>query len=132
MHLRRIARHTPAPNLRFTPVNHRAIMTVLGLPPSAPCLNLAALNSSPRGACWPPPLFPKEGPLSAPAFTPQDRVEYRWSGAGPFVGEARVVEVLPDGRYRVERLDGTPLPKESSIFSEEQLRLKPPEPVGSA
>jgi len=42
--------------------------------------------------------------LSAPAFTPQDRVEYRWSGAGPFVGEALVVEVLPDGRYRVERL----------------------------
>ena len=69
--------------------------------------------------------------MSAPAFTPQDRVEYRWSGAGPFVGEARVVEVLPDGRYRVERLDGTPLPKESSIFSEEQLRLKPPDPVGS-
>ena len=62
-------------------------------------------------------------------FNPQDRVEYRWAAGGPFVGEARIVEVLPDGRYRLERIDGTRLPKEGSIFVEEQLRLKPPEPV---
>ena len=62
-------------------------------------------------------------------FNPQDRVEYRWAARGPFVGEARIVEVLPDGRYRLERIDGTRLPKEGSIFVEEQLRLKRPERV---
>jgi hypothetical protein len=74
-------------------------------------------------------FFPPEHALADPAFNPQDRVEFRWSGAGPFVGEARVVEVLSDGRYRLERLDGSPLPREGSIFAEKQLRLKPPEPV---
>jgi hypothetical protein len=55
-------------------------------------------------------------------FTPHDRVEYRWSTNGPFVGEAEVVEVLGGGRYRLERLDGLPLSKEGSIFGEGQLR----------
>ena len=65
--------------------------------------------------------------MPEPAFNLNERVEYRWAAGGEFVGEARVVEVLPDGRYRLERVDG----KEASIFIEEQLRLKPPEPVGS-
>ena len=60
--------------------------------------------------------------MSDSAFNLQDRVEYRWSAAGPFVGEARIVELLPDGRYRLERLDGTAFPREGSIFVEEQLR----------
>ena len=41
----------------------------------------------------------------------------------------RVLEVVPDGRYRLERIDGTPFPREGSIFADEQLRMKPPEPV---
>lgn len=77
-------------------------------------------------------LFPPEHALADPAFKLQDRVKFRWSGAGPFVGEARVVEVLSDGRYRLERLDGSPFPREGSIFAEKQLRLKPPQRVGSA
>ena len=60
--------------------------------------------------------------MSDSAFNLQDRVEYRWSAAGPFVGEARIVELLPDGRYRLERLDGTAFPRGGSIFVEEQLR----------
>lgn len=60
--------------------------------------------------------------MSDPAFNLQDRVEYRWSGAGPFAGEARVVELLPDGRYRLERLDGTAFLRGGSIFVEEQPR----------
>ena len=63
------------------------------------------------------------------AFNPQDRVEYRWATDGPFVGEARVVEMLPNGRYRLARLNGAAFPKEGSIFAEAQLRLKSPEPV---
>jgi hypothetical protein len=69
--------------------------------------------------------------MAAPVFTLSEYVEYRWSSAGPFVGEARIAEVMPDGRYRLERLEGAPFPREASIFAEEQLRLKPPEPVGS-
>jgi hypothetical protein len=34
-------------------------------------------------------------------------------------GGARL-EVLPDGRYRLERIDGAPFPREVSIFAEEQ------------
>jgi hypothetical protein len=41
----------------------------------------------------------------------------------------RVIEVFSDGRYRLERLDGPPFPKEGSIFGEEQLRLKQPNPA---
>ena len=74
-------------------------------------------------------FFPPEHALADPAFNLQDRVEFRWSGAGPFVGEARIVEVLCDSRYRLERLECPPFPREGSIFAEEQLRLKPPEPV---
>lgn len=69
--------------------------------------------------------------MPQPAFNLDECVEYRWAVGGPFVGEARVVEVLPDGRYRLERIDGAPFPREGNIFAEEQLRLKPPEPVGS-
>lgn len=68
--------------------------------------------------------------MEEPAFTLNERVEYRWATGGPFVGEARVVEVLPDGRYRLERIDGAPFPRQGSIFAEEQLRLKPREAVG--
>jgi hypothetical protein len=64
------------------------------------------------------------------AFNLQDCVKYRFSDDGPFVGEARVIEVLPDGRYRLERVDGAPFSAEGSIFGEEQLRLKPAEPMG--
>lgn len=70
--------------------------------------------------------------MADPAFNLQDRVEFRWSGEGRFVGEACVVEVLSDGRYRLERLDGPPFPREGGIFAKEQLRLKPPQRVGSA
>ena len=70
--------------------------------------------------------------MAEPIFKLHDTVEYRWSAEGPFVGKAEIVELLSDGRYRLERLDGTSFPKEGSIFGEEQLRLKPPEPVGSA
>jgi hypothetical protein len=66
-----------------------------------------------------------------PAFSLNENVQYRWAADGEFVGEARVIEILPDGRYRLERIDGAPFPKEASIFTEEQLRLKPPAPVGS-
>ena len=62
-----------------------------------------------------------------PAFKLHDAVEYRWSAEGPFVGKARIVEILSDGRYRLERLDGTSFPREGSIFAEEQLPLRPPE-----
>ena len=68
--------------------------------------------------------------MPEPAFNLNERVEYRWAAGGEFVGEARVVEVLPDVRYRLERVDGAPFPKEASIFAEEQLRVKPPTPVG--
>ena len=37
--------------------------------------------------------------MSEPAFNLNERVEYRWAAGGEFVGEARVVEVLPDGRF---------------------------------
>ncbi len=69
--------------------------------------------------------------MAEPAFNLNELVEYRWAAAGEFVGAAFVVEVLPDGRYRLERLDGAPFPREGSIFVEEQLRLKPAEAVGS-
>ena len=69
--------------------------------------------------------------MPEPTFSPNECVEYRWASGGPFVGEARVVAVLPDGRYRLERIGGAPFPREGSIFSEEQLRLKPPETVVS-
>lgn len=65
--------------------------------------------------------------MSDPAFHPHDRVEYRWSAAGPFVGEAWITEELPGRRYRLER-NGPPFPIEGSIFSDKQLRLKSPEP----
>jgi hypothetical protein len=68
--------------------------------------------------------------MSEPAFSLNENVEYRWAAAGEFVGEARVIEVLPDGRYRLERIDGAPFPREAGIFAEEQLRLRPA-PVGS-
>jgi hypothetical protein len=64
--------------------------------------------------------------MAEPAFNLHDTVEYRWSGSGPFIGEARVVEIFRDGRYRLERLDGTAFPIEGSIFREEQLRLRAP------
>ena len=69
--------------------------------------------------------------MAEPAFNLNESVEYRWAAGGEFVGVARIVELLPDGRYRLERVDGAPFPKEASIFGEEQLRLKPPAPVGS-
>ena len=78
-----------------------------------------------------PPLF-EAGRLAEPAFKLYDTVEYRWSVGGPFIGEARVIEVFADGCYRLERLNSTPFPKDGSIFGEEHLRLKPPMPVGSA
>jgi len=65
--------------------------------------------------------------VAEPAFNLHNTVEYRWSGSGPFIGEARVIEILRDGRYRLERLDGTAFPKEASIFAEEQLRVHVPE-----
>ena len=64
--------------------------------------------------------------MAEPAFDLHDTVEYRWSGSGPFIGEARVIEIFGGGRYRLERLDGTPFPMEGSIFGEEQLRLRAP------
>jgi hypothetical protein len=64
-----------------------------------------------------------------PRFQPRDRVEYRWSAAGPFFREAYIVEVLPGDRYRLEPLDGARFPRGGGIFSEGQLRL--PETVGS-
>jgi hypothetical protein len=67
--------------------------------------------------------------VAAPAFTLQDRVEFRWAADGDFIGEAQVIEVFSDGRYRLERLDGPPFPKEGSIFGEEQLRLKQSNPA---
>jgi len=69
--------------------------------------------------------------MREPVFNLSEYVEYRWAVGGPFIGEAWIAEVLPDGRYRLERIDGAPFPKEASIFAEEQLRLKPPAPVGS-
>ena len=69
--------------------------------------------------------------MADPAFTLNECVEYRWAAGGPFVGAARVAEVLPDGRYRLERIDGARFPREASIFVEEQLRLKPAAAVGS-
>jgi hypothetical protein len=64
-----------------------------------------------------------------PAFSLNECVEYRWAVGGPLVGDARVIELLPDGRYRLERIDGAPFPKEASIFAKEQLRLKRSEPA---
>jgi len=61
--------------------------------------------------------------LAQPAFSVNDWVEYRWSVNGPFAGEAQVIEVLRDGRYRLQRLDGIPFPKEASIFGEGPLQL---------
>ena len=62
--------------------------------------------------------------MAEPIFNVNESVEYRLAGAGPFIGEAPMVEVLQDGH-------GAPFPREASIFAEEQLRLKPPEAVGS-
>lgn len=61
--------------------------------------------------------------MAGPAFNLRDRVEYRFAADGPFVGEATVIEVLSDGRYRLARLNGTPFAAEVSIFGEAQLRL---------
>lgn len=61
--------------------------------------------------------------MAEPAFNLRDRVEYRFAANGPFVGEATVIEVLGDGRYRLARLDGAPFAVEGSIFGEAQLRL---------
>jgi hypothetical protein len=71
-----------------------------------------------------------EAPMAEPAFNLNECVEYSWAVGAPFVGEARVVELLPDGRYRLERAGGAPFPKEASIFAQEQLRLKRPATVG--
>ena len=49
-------------------------------------------------------------------------VEYSWTGDGHFVGQGRVVEVLSDGRYRLDYLTGKSFPKEASIFRGSQLR----------
>jgi hypothetical protein len=62
--------------------------------------------------------------LAEPAFKLYDTVEYRWSVGGPFIGEARVIEVFADGCYRLERLNSTPFPKDGSIFGEEHLQAK--------
>lgn len=64
-------------------------------------------------------------------FEVPDLVEYRWSDSGPFVGEARVVELLQDARYRLERLGGIPFPRAGNIFAEKQLRLKVPEAISA-
>ena len=67
---------------------------------------------------------------------PPSTCKIAWNSAGPVPGllsaKARVVEVLCDGRYRLERLDGPPFPREGSIFAEEQLWLKAPQRLGSA
>jgi hypothetical protein len=55
-------------------------------------------------------------------FQVQDRVAYRWSLNGQFIGEARVAEIRRDGCYRLEHLDGRAFPKGQDIFREEQLR----------
>ena len=70
--------------------------------------------------------------MSDGAFDLDALVEYRWSATGPFAGEARIVEVFPNGRYRLERLDFAPFSREGSIFADKQLRLKPVEHVRSA
>jgi len=57
------------------------------------------------------------------ALRSQDRVDYRWSPNGQFIGQARIAETFHDGRYRLEQLDGSPFPKGQDIFREEQLRL---------
>jgi hypothetical protein len=120
--------------------NRTQLQSTWGLPSTAVPANLQALvmdrlhansaaSSPPRRR--PPPLF-EAGRLAEPAFKLYNTVEYRWSVGGPFIGEARVIEVLADGRYRLERLDGTPFPKDGSIFGKEHLRLKPPESIGLA
>lgn len=96
------------------------------VPQQAERPNLAARKLRGIG---PPPL-PEAGRLAESAFKLYDTVEYRWSVGGPFIGEARVIEVFADGRYRLERLNSTPFPKDGSIFGEEHLRPKPPMPVG--
>jgi hypothetical protein len=40
-----------------------------------------------------------------------------FSTSGPFVGTAKVIELLSDGRYRLARLVGAPFQIESSIFT---------------
>lgn len=67
--------------------------------------------------------------MAQSAFEVDDDVEYRFASSGPFVGAARIVEVLSDGRYRLARLDGAAFPLEGSIFVDEQLRLRATEPV---
>ena len=62
-----------------------------------------------------------------PAFNPNDRVEYRFADDGPFLGEATVVEVLSDGRYRLARLEGRPFPSQGDIFAGAHLRIVAPE-----
>jgi hypothetical protein len=70
---------------------------------------LAALRLQPQAAAPFRAAFVIE-----PAFKLHDTVEYRWSAEGPFVGKAEIVELLSDGRYRLERLDGTSFPREGS------------------
>src|SRR4051812_38608660 len=87
---------------------------------SSGCLVRQAPDAT-RRPLIPPPRYwaaaPSGGaPVAEPAFNLHDTVEYRWSGSGPFIGEARVIDILGGGRYRLERLDGTPFPMEGSIF----------------
>ena len=59
-------------------------------------------------------------------FRLYDRVDYRWSLNGEFIGKARIVEIYNDGRYRLQQLDGTPFPQGQDTFREGQLRLSSP------
>ena len=51
-----------------------------------------------------------------------DIVKYSWSRDFHFAGQGRIVEILPDGRYRLDFLTAKYLSREASIFEEFQLR----------
>src|SRR5437763_12612550 len=75
-------------------VNHVAILRGAWSPKPSDG-NSAARNPSPGNGRR---AFREGAPMAEPAFKLHDTVKYRWSGSGPFIGEARVIEILGDGR----------------------------------
>src|SRR5260370_36449108 len=88
---------------------------------------------SPAGACSPklqsptwrpeknspevqrPPLFFLRGcALGRTPVQPPRHRRISLVGRWPFIGEAKVIEILGGGRYRLERLEGTPFPRKTA------------------
>ena len=70
------------------------------------------------------------GDASFPSQRPgQNMMSIRWDRAGKPAARRVWSRCCRMAAIAFERLDRAPLSREGSIFAEEQLRFKPPEPV---